>query len=151
MDISHSIRVSHVYDHNWLSVTLNSQVFQWENEFHEEFSFRLCKSSIHSLIFWLFAQMQKDLKKKLYYTQVNMVIVIQNPKFALTPEAPLQHLLTDIELLNINNHYDLCMVSTQGTHSHILLTRGGESEGYFWPKEIFWGLWKMWGFFGLWK
>ena len=84
--------------------------------------------------------MQKDLKKKLYYTQVNMVIVIQNPKFALTPEAPLQHLLTDIELLNINNHYDLCMVSTQGTHSHILLTRGGGSEGYFWPKGIFWGL-----------
>ena len=45
-------------------------------------------------------------------------------------------------------------IKPQGPHSHILLTGGeGGSEGlfwvqnYFWPKEMFWGIWKMQWFF----
>ena len=52
-----------VYDYNWKPVAL-SRVFQWQSKFNEECSFRLCKSMIHSLIFWFFEQMQKDLKEK---------------------------------------------------------------------------------------
>ena len=52
-----------VYDHNWKFFAF-SQVFQWQSKFHEEFSFRLCRSMIHSLIFLFFEQMRKDLKEK---------------------------------------------------------------------------------------
>ena len=37
-------------------------VFQWQSKFHEEFSFRLCRSTIYSLILQFFEQMWKDLK-----------------------------------------------------------------------------------------
>ena len=52
-----------VYDHDWKSVAF-FRVFRWQSKFLEEFSFRLCRSTIHSLIFWFFQQMQKDLKEK---------------------------------------------------------------------------------------
>ena len=51
--ISHSFRVSHIHDHNWKSAAF-SRVFQWQTDFHEEFSFKLWKSSIYStFILWL--------------------------------------------------------------------------------------------------
>ena len=52
-----------VYDHDWKSVAF-SWVFRWQSNFHEEFSIRLCRSTIHSLIFWFFGQMWKDWKEK---------------------------------------------------------------------------------------
>ena len=52
-----------VYDHNWKSVAF-SWVLHWQSKFHEEFSFRLCRSTINSLIFCFFEQMRKDLKEK---------------------------------------------------------------------------------------
>ena len=32
------------------------RVLWWQTNFHEKFSFRFCKSSVYSLIFWFFAQ-----------------------------------------------------------------------------------------------
>ena len=52
-----------VYDHDWKSVAF-SPVFRWQSKFNEEFSFRLCRSTIHSLIFGFFEQMRKYLKEK---------------------------------------------------------------------------------------
>ena len=40
------------------------EYFDDNNNFHEEFSFRLCKSLFHPFIFWFCAQMQDDLKEK---------------------------------------------------------------------------------------
>ena len=40
------------------------EYFDDKLKFHEEFFFRLCRSMIHSLIFWVFEQMWKDLKEK---------------------------------------------------------------------------------------
>ena len=54
---------SGLYDHDWKSVTF-FWVFWWQTNLHKKFSFRFCKSSIYSLIFWFFAQMQKDLNDK---------------------------------------------------------------------------------------
>ena len=51
------------YDHDRKSVTF-FRVFWWQTNLHEKFSFRFCKSSIYSIIFWFFAQMQKDLNEK---------------------------------------------------------------------------------------
>ena len=51
------------YDHDRKSVTF-FRVFWWQTKLHEKFSFQFCKSSIYSLIFWFFAQMQKDLNEK---------------------------------------------------------------------------------------
>ena len=42
-----------VYNYDWKSVAF-SRIFRWQSKFHEGFSFRLCKSTIHSLIFWFF-------------------------------------------------------------------------------------------------
>ena len=47
-----------VYDHDWKFVAF-SRVFRWHGKFHEEFSFRLCKTTIHSLIFWSFGFLNK--------------------------------------------------------------------------------------------
>ena len=58
-----------VYDHDWKFVAF-SRVFRWHSKFHEEFSFRLCKSTIHSLIFWFFEQMQKDLKENFKIVEI---------------------------------------------------------------------------------
>ena len=52
-----------VYDHDWKYVAF-SRLFRWQGKFHEEFSFRLCRSALHSLIFCFFEQMRKDLKEK---------------------------------------------------------------------------------------
>ena len=58
-----SIRVSHVYDHDWKSFVF-SRVFRWQNNFHEEFSFRLCKSLFHPFLFWFFAQNAKRFERE---------------------------------------------------------------------------------------
>ena len=63
--ISHSTGISGagLYDNDRKSVPF-FRVFWWQTNLHEKFSFRFCKSSIYSLIFWFFAQMQKDLNEK---------------------------------------------------------------------------------------
>ena len=60
--ISHSTGISGagLYDHDRKSVTF-FRIFWWQTNLHEKFSFRFCKSSIYSINFWFFAQMQKDL------------------------------------------------------------------------------------------
>ena len=55
-----------VYDHDGKSVVF-SRVFRWQSKFHEKLSFRLCRSTIHSLIFWFFNKLRKDLKEKRSY------------------------------------------------------------------------------------
>ena len=63
--ISHSTGISGagLYDHDRKSVTF-FRVFWWQTNLHEKISFRFCKSSIYSIIFWFFVQMQKDLNEK---------------------------------------------------------------------------------------
>ena len=61
--ISHSTGILQVYDHNQKYVA-SFRVFWWQNNLHEKISFRFCKGSVYSLIFWFFAQVQKDLNEK---------------------------------------------------------------------------------------
>ena len=68
VDVHHTDTVSVTQRHRSLRSQRKSvtffQVFWWQTNLNENFSFRFCKSSIYSLIFWFFAQMQKDLNEK---------------------------------------------------------------------------------------
>ena len=48
---SHISHQRHVHHHDWQAVVF-SRIFWWQNDFHEEFSFRLWKSLIYSFILW---------------------------------------------------------------------------------------------------